>query len=286
MLYLRLWDVQHGCAAYVKTPNGKNVVQDLGVGAFKTGLETFSPLLFLKNSMKIDQLDEVIITHPHAEHIKDIWNFDTLNPKVLYRPKHLTEAEIFAANRTEDRELVDKYIEINGRYDEAVPAFDSPLQTENNGGANIQVFLSTGCTHSNINNHSIVTVISYAKSKVVLPGDNDEESWQELLGQSNFKQAIEGTDIFIAPHHGMESGYCKELFDYIRPKLVIVSNGRFTNGSCMERYSKVASGWNIHRRSGGIVERKCLTTENDGNVEIAMGWITEGKKSFLSVTTE
>jgi beta-lactamase superfamily II metal-dependent hydrolase len=283
VLYLRLWDVQHGSATYIKTPNGKHIVQDLGAGAFKTGLATFSPLLFMKDKMKVDQLDEVIITHPHADHIKDIWNFDTFNPKVLYRPKHLTEAEIIAANRTEDRELVNKYIEISGKYDEAVPSSDSPLNVENNGGANIQVFKSTGCTHSNINNHSIVTVISYAQSKVVLPGDNDEESWQELLGQSSFKQAIEGMDILIAPHHGVESGYCKDLFEYVRPKLVIISNGRFTNGGSLERYSSVASGWNIQRRNGGIEERKCLTTEKDGNVEIAMGWTIEGKKSYLSV---
>jgi beta-lactamase superfamily II metal-dependent hydrolase len=286
VLYLRLWDVQYGSAAYLKTPNGKNIVQDLGIGALKTGLATFSPLLFIKNRMNVDQLDEVIITHPHADHIKDIENFDTLNPKVLYRPKHLTEAEIVAANRTEDRDLVDKYIEISRRYDETVPASDSPLQTENNGGASIQVFQSSGCAHSNINNHSIVTVISYAKSKVILPGDNDEASWQELLGRSSFKQAIEGTDIFIASHHGMESGFCKDLFEYIHPKLVIISNGRFTNSRCMERYNEVASGWNVHKREGGIVEKKCLTTENDGNIEIAMGWIVEGKKSYLSVTAD
>ena len=181
--------------------------------------------------------------------------------------------------------MVGKYIEINKRYNEVVPGSDSPLQTQNNGGANIQVFLSTECAHSNINNHSIVTVISYAKSKVVLPGDNDEESWQELLGRSSFKQAIEGTDILVAPHHGMQSGYCRDLFKYIRPKLVIISNGRFTDRSCAERYSEVASGWNVRRRNGEIVERKCLTTENDGNIEIAMGWTVEGKKSFLSVTS-
>ena len=66
MLYLKLWDVKYGNAAYIKTPKGKNIVQDLGIGELKTDSATFSPLLFLKNSMKIDKLDEVIITHPHA----------------------------------------------------------------------------------------------------------------------------------------------------------------------------------------------------------------------------
>ena len=284
MLYLKVWDVKYGNAAYIKTPNGKNIVQDLGIGTLKTGAATFSPLLFLKNNMKVNRLDEVIITHPHADHLKDILNFDTFNPEVLNRPKGLTNEEIIDANRTEDRELVEKYIEINDKYNQNILAKESPLRTENNGGASIQVFQSTKCTSANINNDSIVTIISYATSKVVLPGDNDEESLMELLGQKSFKEAIRNTDILIAPHHGLESGFCIDLFNYFHPKLVIVSSGRFDDNSCLSRYDEMASGWDVHTKNGGIVKKKCLTTKSDGNIEIAMGWITEGIKSFLSVT--
>lgn len=286
MLYIRVWDVQRGSAAYIRTPNGKNIVQDLGVGSLKTGVITFSPLLFIRDKMKVDQLDEVIITHPHGDHICDIDNFDTLNAQALYRPEHLTESEIMASNRGEDATVVRKYIEINKRCSEPLSASDSPLQEKNNGGANIQSFMSTGCNHSNINNHSAVTVISYATSKVVMPGDNEKESWQELLKQRSFRQAIDGTDIFFAAHHGTVAGYYEALFEYIHPKLVIISNGRFADDGCIARYNHVASGWDVHRRSGGNVEKKCLTTLRDGVIEIAMGWIKEGQKSFLSVTAE
>jgi len=282
MLYLKIWDVKYGNATYIKTPNGKNIVQDLGTGTLKTGSATFSPLLFLKNSMKINRLDEVILTHPHGDHLKDILNFDTFSPEILNRPKGLTRKEILAANRAEDRELVEKYIEISSKYNEDISGKESPLHTNNNGGASIQVFQSAKRTNSNINHDSILTVISYATSKVVLPGDNDEESLKELLEQNGFKETIRNTDIFVAPYHGLESGFCEDLFEYFRPKLVIVSNGRFDDSGCLSQYSDIASGWDVHTRTGGIVERKCLTTKRDGNIEIAMGWITEGRKSFLS----
>jgi beta-lactamase superfamily II metal-dependent hydrolase len=286
MLYMKLWDVKYGNSTYIKTPNGKNIVQDLGIGEIKSGSITFSPLLSLKNEMKIDKLDEVIITHPHTDHIKDIFNFDLFTPQALNRPRGLTTEKIFAANRSEDHKLVKKYIEISSRYNEDISGKESPLHTKNNGGASIQVFQPTDRMGSNINNDGIVTVISYATSKVVLPGDNDAESWQELLRQDSFKEAIKDTDIFVASHHGLRSGFCYELFNNFHPKLVIVSNGKYNDDTCLALYGKLASGLNVHTRNGGIVEKKCVTTNRDGNIEIAMGWIVGGQKSFLSVTAD
>jgi phosphoribosyl 1,2-cyclic phosphodiesterase len=59
----------------------------------------FSPLLHLEYSYGVQQLDGVVITHPHRDHIDDIGNFDALSPRVLLRPKHLTDAEVLGGNR-------------------------------------------------------------------------------------------------------------------------------------------------------------------------------------------
>ena len=79
-LEMVFWDVQHGDAAYLKTPNNTHIVQDLGTGSYDRGSETFSPLLHLKQNWGVDRLDQVIITHPHKDHIDDIHNFGELNP--------------------------------------------------------------------------------------------------------------------------------------------------------------------------------------------------------------
>ncbi len=70
------------------------------MGSLKANSTTFSPLLHIKYKMGVDQLDQVVITHPHTDHIDDISYFDTLSPKVLLRPSHLTEEEIRVANRS------------------------------------------------------------------------------------------------------------------------------------------------------------------------------------------
>lgn len=64
MLTLVLWDVQHGSATYIKTPAGQHIVHGLGIGSYGSGSADFSPLMHLKRSYGVTQLDAVIITHP------------------------------------------------------------------------------------------------------------------------------------------------------------------------------------------------------------------------------
>lgn len=224
MLELIVWDVQHGSAAYIKTPREKHIVIDLGTGSYVGEGEDFSPLMYLKNKLNINRLDQVIITHPHTDHLTDIFNFDELSPRVLRRPKHLKDEDIRNANPDYDNEIIEKYLEIDERYCHPVSDNDNPTLPQNNGGVSFKFFLSKNCPVTNINNHSIVTVVEYLGIKIIIPGDNELESWNELLKDSEFINAIKDADVFVASHHGRESGYCAELFEYFQPKLVIISD--------------------------------------------------------------
>lgn len=279
MLKITIWDVQHGSAVHMRTPNGLDIVLDLGTGTHKGGIANFSPLKYLKEQKKVAYLDGVIITHPHRDHLDDIFNFDYLNPTVLHRPRHLSEDDVISANRSQDQDIINKYLEINRRYN--TPVVQSPFQKENNGGVDIKMFTPRESAHSNINNHSIVTIITYARSRILLPGDNEPESWLELLGNADFRNAIAGTDVILAPHHGRDSGFCNDLFSYFTPKLVVISDGRYCDSSATDRYGRIASGWTVHRRNGDDVERKCVTTRNDGDIVIELGMNED--RPFLSV---
>lgn len=277
------WDVQHGHATYVKSPNGKHIVVDLGIGSHDDNNTAFSPLMHLKNNYGVNQLDFVIITHPHLDHIDDILNFDSLSPKVLLRPKHLKDEEVYHdALRDRDKPKFEKYIEINNRYNQNIndtdPVFVKP---ENYGGLQIQRFLPTGCPRDNFNNHSIVSVFSYADIKVVIPGDNEDESFQELLKNDAFIKAIDGADILLAPHHGRISGYYDDFVNLVYPRLTIVSDGRFCDTSANPRYSEKSRGWTVYK-SGQETNRKCLTTNSDGEVFVKFGYDENGKR-FLNV---
>ena len=83
-LQIIMWNVQHGSAAYIKTPNGTHIAIDLGASEASNG--GFSPLAYLRRE-GINKLDHVTITHPHMDHLDDILRFDELDPGSLHIPK-------------------------------------------------------------------------------------------------------------------------------------------------------------------------------------------------------
>ncbi len=262
------WDVAHGSAAYIRTPNGKQIAIDLG--AQRSSESGFSPLLHLRRRWGVERLDAAVITHPHLDHIEDILNLDALDPKTLVRPPHLTEDDVWGTNRNaseETKRIIRKYIDVNKRYTGTITD-ELRLTPSNCGGASFQFFVPTSAPRDNVNNHSVVTVMVYEGVKFLLPGDNEPPSWHELLGMRDFLTAIQNTHVLVAPHHGRESGYHSPLFEKISPLLTIISDGRFVDTSATSRYSAKTKGWTVHSRKGGSVERKCVTTRNDGVIDV------------------
>ena len=169
-LRLIVWNVEHGSAALIQTPNGQQIAIDLGADA------RFSPLRHIKYQMKIDQLDQVIVTHPHMDHIEDILNFDLLQPRIFVRPRQLTADDISNGHSKVGPEAVrtyEMYLAIDARYTRPVQSVEDPSFAANNGGAFVTVFSPEQSSKANLNNHSIVTVVEYEGVKVLLPGDNE-----------------------------------------------------------------------------------------------------------------
>lgn len=230
-----------------------------------------------------------MITHGHRDHIEDIFSFLDLRPLVLYTPRHFTDSEIRDANRANDRAFVDQYLKLRAAYSFPVPFGASVELGDGYDHADFKLFSPQRSSRKNLNDHSLVVVISYAGVTILIPGDNEPASWRELLEDRSFVRAIQGTDVLIASHHGRESGYCSELFDsmYRQPKLVVISDGRFCDTSATSRYCSKVTGWTVFDPSGDNETRYCLTTRKDGHVTIRCGWnlLSPGSPNYLGVTT-
>src|SRR5690606_37472266 len=126
-------------------------------------------------------------------------------------------------------------------------------------GLKMQFFDPHTCNHNNFNNHSIVSIIEFAEIKIVIPGDNEKCSFDELMSQNSFVEAISNADILLAPHHGRKSGYCSNFVSGVNPRLTVVSDGRFCDTSYNSHYTNKSRGWNVYKSSNReFRERKCL----------------------------
>lgn len=283
MLTVMIWDVDHGSAAYIKTPNGKHIAIDLGVGDMSSGRE-FSPLRHLKTNYGVNNLDKLVVTHPHRDHLDDVGNVSLVSPNLLRADWHIPDEYVNKGNKPNDKDILGKYKTLLDLYRPS-PTNGSPASVD--WGCELQHF-HPSYDGPNLNNYSIVTVISYAGLKIVIPGDNEEASWKSLLLQTEFVKAIRGTDVFVASHHGRASGFYGTLFDYFKPKLVIVSDTNHGETSVTGNYTHHATGWKVDQGRKGTVDqdpRYTLTTRNDGNILIECGWNTTGG-NYLAVSTE
>jgi len=283
-----IWDVQHGSAAYLRTPTGKHIVIDVGVGSMmKPASATFSPLWQLRNEYDIPSLDALILTHPHRDHLDDIGNLNLLYPKALVMPRHIPEKVIRAGNKPGDQPIIDEYLKLlRAGVGQQMPPHLNPHSRDVTGLDGLHVFVPDTYTGTNLNNHSLVVVIKYAGSTILLPGDNEAASWAELLMQPRFVEAIKGTNVLIAPHHGREAGYSSDLMAKISPKLVIISDTDHGSTSVTDKYYTHAAGWNIWSRSKKEYEtRYCVTTRSDDSIVLDMYRADDGKNR-LNVTID
>lgn len=275
-------DVGHGQAVHAFTPNGQVVVVDLGSSA------AFSPLKWLRSHTST--IDSLVITHPHGDHIDEILSLDDRNFRVrqLWRPKWLAEMEVREANQSAYNAQVNCYLEMSREYCHSVPPGEQVGNPAVSGGVSIKKYASSGCSRSNINNHSGVVVFEYLGLKIVIPGDNENPSWKELLDNSEFVKTARAPDVFMASHHGRQSGFYGGLFDTSqgigKPRLCVVSDGRVQDTDAVDRYSYHARGWQVYsRRDSAPTQRSCVTTRANGWIEIKIGQSTDGGTAFLSV---
>ena len=278
-------NVGHGQSIHAFTPSGHVVVVDLGAS------NTFSPLAWLRQQTSV--IDSLVITHPHGDHIDQILDLGSIEFTVrqLWRPKWLTSNEVRQANQVAYEAKVTRYLEMSEKYSAAIPPNERVGNPAVTGGVTISKYASEACGRSNINNHSGVVVFDYLGIKLLIPGDNEAASWQELLNTQAFVSAAKTPDVLLASHHGRDSGYCAELFDddegIGKPRLCMISDGRVQDTDATGRYSYHSRGWTVHARSGSpSVQRFCVTTRKDGYIDIKVGQQINDGSAFLSVTAD
>lgn len=258
---VKIFDVKHGfCAALM----GKNHLTLIDCGHDNN--YKYRPLewLYIKGYRHIDSL---ILSNFDQDHISDIKtirdNFTVgklvVNPSISAH--HLRNIKIKGGAISEQMEIVLANID--------KPEFKALSEVEiSTPEVQYNFFWVVYPYETDTNNLSFVSFIRFGNSKIIYPGDVEKEGWSRLLQHQGFISHLQEVNIFIASHHGRENGYCKEVFDFCTPEIVIISDQEIKYGTQEhDLYSKHATGVNL----GSILApniRKVLTTRKDGDLTI------------------
>lgn len=259
---MKVWNVELGLAVHIKAPNGKYVVIDLG------STQNVSPMA----SLRFKKVGYMVITHPHHDHFSDIRNIAWAKPDVLWRVKAYSREELLSGVRNQEKDDFVAYCDFCDGYNGTVPKEDLPASGNPFDGMKVRVFSTNSCDKENKNNFSAIVVIELGNAKVVICGDNENDSLNLLMQRSDFKEAVRNAWILVAPHHGRESGYHNDFVCLVNPYLTIISDTTKGETSVTEKYSSKSRGCRVWKKGEYTpTERKCLTSRNDGNIEVVFG---------------
>jgi len=221
----------------------------------------------------VTAIDDLIITHPHKDHILDLVNiYNEFPPAVFTRNKSITIEKVKDENSdifNSDKEMIETYFSIHDTYQKQVTGIDNPTDSSWGGGACFEHFKHSDLT-LNLNNLSLISFLVFGEQAILFGADMEEEGWKLLLQNSRFKELLRKTTILVAPHHGLDSAYCSDLFgeDLMNPKLTIISDGSVRDTSVTTKYDQVTSGLWIPNSDGDKKFKKVLTTRQNGNILI------------------
>ncbi len=252
---IHIFDVEHGECSAIETPSGDLIL----IGAGHNASTNWRPSNWLRQRNQRPHC--IVLSNLDRDHLSDLANFE---PHI--RPVSIKHNSYINPDWVER-----KKIEESGEVHEAVQTAlhwirnvftGSPISP--NYGMEIAYFHHSPTKFQDTNNLSVVTFVAYNGVGVMFPGDLEAAGWREFLTNQTFVNCLRRTNILIASHHGRESGYCREVFNYCTPHVVIISDKPLMHETQNHNlYAQHCSGLNFN---GNL--RKVLTTRNDGKITI------------------
>jgi len=223
-----IFNVGGALSSYVEFDDKKLLI-DIGKNKeFNPILDFLYPLYRRRNDDKSDKnsekyhIDQIVISHPHFDHISNIEDFDKyFHPELLTCPndnKGMEENHNINWERFDDNKSIKKLREmLEGRQ--------PPLRTTSDQNEFIYYIPPEDCEkdstlndESYCNNISIVVFLIVNQHRVFFPGDLQKEGMKTILEDNHrlCNKLKGGVDVLIAPHHGLRSSFSQAMFSNMK----------------------------------------------------------------------
>lgn len=266
---LQIFDVEHGaCAILCHHMNGYAG----RLGMIDSGhSDVWRPSTHITSALGRNRVDYLFITNADQDHMSDLQGLWDAGVSVgtLHRNFSYTGAQIRAIKQQSGRLTNDaeRYVALCDEYVHGVP---EPFNLHM-GGITATGFCNSYPTFTNTNDLSFAVFIKYSNFKILFPGDLEKAGWKALLQRADFRAELTGTDILVASHHGRESGYSEEIFNYFTPSAVVISDKPIEHETqlMVPDYRRVVRDQGVRVRTT-MKDRHVLTTRRDGWIQFTV----------------
>ncbi|MFB5065996.1 MAG: MBL fold metallo-hydrolase [Candidatus Wallacebacter cryptica] len=196
-------DVGQGDCILIRSHAGGLLLIDAGVQAMGTSVVV--PYLQAEG---IEEIDAVVMTHPHADHIGGLI-------PVL---EQIPVKRIYSNYQVHTTQLYERLLLLIESLDIPFLLAEPGVKIEIPGIDSIQVLHPSQPLGSDLNNNSIVVRMDVDGVGFLFTGDIEKTAEAQLLKE----QADLTADIIKVPHHGSNTSSHQEFIDAVGPKIAVI----------------------------------------------------------------
>lgn len=249
-------NVEHGFAAYATALDGRVLMFDCGSSSI------MQPSKHLWDQ-GIREISRFFVMNYDEDHILGLPKMrESFGIRVLTRNASVSSDQLRSIKTSPISKAMSELLDMIDSYTSAIDEEQVKLP-----GTSIRMFCNSYPRFKDTNNLSLLVFLDIGDDTFALPGDLERDGWLELLKNKAVCKLLSNVTVFVASHHGRESGYCGEVFNYCKPNLVVILDGpiKYDTQEMASRYGQHATG-GIFNGSHGQEQRKVISTRNDGSI--------------------
>ncbi|HBU11314.1 MAG TPA: hypothetical protein DEB31_00825 [Clostridiales bacterium] len=205
-LILYAMDTGNSDSLLLYTPDGYSMLVDAGEP------DDFGKISGTLASFGIEKLDAAVATHPDSDHIGSM--DDVL---LEYQP-----ATFYLPDFTKNTAAYTRMLQAADQVGGDVVFAGAPLSFTLGEQVQAQVLSPSGAMPDEANNASIVLLLTFGETKILLTGDAEQAALGVLLDQ--YGAALDA-DVLKVGHHGSYTSTTEELLRAVTPEIGIITCG-------------------------------------------------------------
>lgn len=241
------FNVGHGDAILVITPNKKTLLVDGGIGAneyidFDAGQKVIAPYLKYNH---IYSLNGIVLTHPHDDHLGGL----------IYIMEHFKIFHVYDSGSVNKTLIYSKYLNLikEKKLKHTVVKRGDQIPLDENIQIKVLFPEKQWLKSKDLNETSVVLKIIYDQVSFLLTGDITRDVEDYLVSE---KSDIKST-VLKVPHHGLHVS-SSDFIEAVAPEVVIFSMGKKHEANLLE---SVMAGYMD-------IAAEIYRTDQNGRIEI------------------